>query len=219
MKKTKRKRNPYELERDRALVATLDLQNKTDLQIAETLNARPDVSYTISKSTVSRDRHINLKRLRDKALIPTNESLQLQIARIGLVEREAWEAWQRSKKPHIEKREVQKLREWFEGDEEEKVRQTEMVLQVIDTLTTDRIGDYRYLDIIAKMIDRRAKLEGQYTERVHMKIDKKEEVDVNVKMFHVVNPFMWDDPNVQVIDGEVVKDGKVIQIGPGEKEK
>lgn len=215
-KKNTSKRNNYELERDRALVAEYALQNLSDRVTADRLNARPDVSYTISKSTVARDRQINLERLREKALIPTDESLQLQIARIGLVEREAWEAWQRSKKPHIEKREVQKLREWFEESDEEKIRHTEMVLQVIDTLTTDRIGDYRYLDIIAKMIDRRAKLEGQYTERVQMQIHKKEEVDVNVKMFVGVNPFMWDDPSVQVIDGEVVKDGKVVSIGPGD---
>lgn len=215
-KKNTSKRNNYELERDRALVAEYALQGLSDRVAAKRLNARPGVSYTISKSTVARDRKINLERLREVALIPTEASLNMQLARISLVERESWEAWQRSKKPQIETREIQKLREWVEEtDDEKKIEHSEMVMQVIDTLTRDQVGDYRYLDLIAKMIDRRAKLEGQYTERVHMQIHKKEEVDVNIKMFHTVNPFMWDDPSIQVIDGEVVKDGKVLQIGPG----
>lgn len=214
-RKNTSKRNNYELERDRALVAEFALQGLSDRVAAEKLNARPDVVYTISKSTVARDRQINLERLREKALIPTDESLQLQMARISLVEREAWEAWQRSKQPQIEKREIQKLREWIEEDDEEKIKQSEMVMEVIDTLTRDQIGDYRYLDLIGKMIDRRAKLEGQYTERVQMQIHKKEEVDVNVKMFVGVNPFMWDDPSIQVIEGEVIKDGKPLKLGDG----
>lgn len=205
------KRNDYALERDRALVAEYELQGKSDREIVELLNVR-DVGYTISKSTIARDRNINLERLREKALIPTEASLQLQMARIGLVEREAWEAWQRSKEPQIEKREITKLKEWIEESDEEKIKHSEMVLEVIDILTRDQVGDYRYLDLIGKMIDRRAKLEGQYTERVQMAIHKTEEIDVNIKMFGIVNPFMWDDPSVQVIDGEVVKDGKVIEL-------
>jgi hypothetical protein len=212
------KRTSIEMERDRLAIAEYELQGLSDPKIANILNARSSVPYTISSSTVARDRNINIKRLQEQTLIPTSESINRQLLRIGLIEREAWDAWQRSKQPLLEVREIQKIREWIEEADDEKIAHSKMILDTIDTLKKDQVGELRFLDILGKMIDRRAKLEGQYTERVQMQINKKEDTTVNVKMFHYVNPFMWDDPNVQVIDGEIVKNGKVMELESGESD-
>ena len=216
-KNTSSKRTNNEVERDRLLIAQYEEQGLSNQRIADRLNARPDVVYTLSASTIARDKEKNLEYFREKALIPTTESVNRQLLRIGLIEREAWEAWERSKEPLLEVREIQKIREWIEEtDDDQKIEHSKMVLEVIDTLKKDQVGELRFLEILGKMIDRRAKLEGQYTERVQMKIDKKEEIDINIKMFKGVNPFMWDDPNIQVIDGEVVKNGKIVQLEAGD---
>ena len=72
-------------------VAQLYLQNWTQAQIAEQLGVR--------QPTISADLKQIREQWRESGVRDFNEARELELQKIDLVERESWDAWQRSKKP------------------------------------------------------------------------------------------------------------------------
>lgn len=208
-----RKRAKHEIARDRALVADYHLKGLSFEKIADELNNRPGIHYTISDETARRDYLANIEMWNEKALAPTGADIQEQEARLRIVEVEAWASWERSKDPAETRREVQKLKDIFNEDGE--VIDQVLAVESVEKLIKGQVGDERFLRIILDCWDKRARLHGQYTHKIQVNASIKEEKEVTFKMYEGVSPSMWDNPDIQVIDGQIVKDGNALDIIDG----
>ena len=111
-------------------------------------------------------------------------------------------------------KEIQELQELVDADPDDAdPPDAVMITKTIETLRKGQVGNDRFLKIIIDCIDREARLKGLYTERVHLQIDKTEEI--TYKMYTHVSPVMWNDPSIEVIDGTIYKDGRPVTVIDG----
>lgn len=91
------KRNNAEIARDRRLIAHLYLNVKlSQAEIADELNRREDVGYTLTQQMVSYDLGVLEDEWMQSGLMDLNEAKARELARIDRLEVEYWEAWLRS---------------------------------------------------------------------------------------------------------------------------
>lgn len=128
-------RSAAQIARDRVIIARMYLQQSTQMEIAQKLE--------LDQATISRDLQDIQEEWRKSTLIDMNEAKQRELARIDQLEREAWDAWQRSIGEKVEK--TKKIKE---DGTDETVR------------TYDEAGDPRYLSVIAECIEKRMKILG-----------------------------------------------------------
>ena len=88
MAKTGKRRSPSQIARDRRKMADLYLQGWLQCDIAERLG--------LSAPTVSNDLRSLQSEWRKSALVDFNKAKANELAKIDRLEREYWEAWQRS---------------------------------------------------------------------------------------------------------------------------
>jgi hypothetical protein len=207
------KRDALELARDRALVAQYHLKGLTFEQITDELNNRPGISYTISASTVKRDYQKNIDAWNERAMESTGADRQEQLIRLQLVEQEAWAAWERSKKPAEQTKEVERLRDLL--DENGDPYDQAVVLESVERISKGQVGNEKYLRIVLDCWDKRSRLKGLYQDSLRVDANIREERTVNVKMFHGVTPTMWDDDSIEVIGKTIYKNGRPVEIIDG----
>lgn len=207
------KRDEHEVARDRALVAEYHLKGLSFPKIKDELNNRPGIRYTLGTSTVRTDYLANIEYWNEKALTPTGADIAEQEARLRIVEVEAWAAWERSKDPAESIKEVQKLQDIM--DEEGKVIDQVLATETIETLMKGQVGNEKFLRIILDAWDKRAKLQGMYVHKVKLEANITEKHEHTFKMYEGVNPMQWDDPSIEVIDGQIVKDGNPLDVKDG----
>jgi hypothetical protein len=96
------KRTPDEVLRDRAEITRLHMEGKTQNEIITALGEIRD--YKLSVQTIARD----LKAVRAEWLNTSIENYEktalIELARLDREESEAWNAWERSKKPIIRRK-------------------------------------------------------------------------------------------------------------------
>lgn len=96
------KRTPDEVLRDRAEITRLNMEGKTQNEIIAALGGIRD--YKLSVQTIARD----LKAVRLEWLNTSVENYEktalIELARIDREEAEAWDAWERSKRPIIRRK-------------------------------------------------------------------------------------------------------------------
>lgn len=110
----------------------------------------------ISKSTVHRELRSLAADWRAAAADSIDEHRQLELARLEVIEREAWIEWERSREDYSKEiSERMKIPGKSEGD-----LGLETEPKVIKRETGDRIGDARFLQILLNAGGRRAKLLG-----------------------------------------------------------
>jgi predicted transcriptional regulator len=136
------KRNDDQIKVDRQKIAALLVRGWSQKQIADELS--------MTQAMVCRD----VKALRaewiEETKIDMSEALATELARIDNIEREAWEAWEESKKPaKVESQSV-----------------TEGQAQKVSVRRQHRTGDKRYMDIIMWCAEHRAKLLGLVKNKV-----------------------------------------------------
>ena len=85
------KRTQTQLKLDRVELTALLLKGWGDQEIAQ--------RQRVSREQISYDVKVVHKRWRQSQLVNFNEARQREIARIDLIEREACEAWEHSKRP------------------------------------------------------------------------------------------------------------------------
>lgn len=90
-----------------------------------------------------------------------NGMIAEQLAKIDALEREAWDAWERSKLPAVMHKTGKSIKR---GEWEEET-------------TKEQVGDPRYLDTLAKLWDQRAKILGLNAAE---KVDHAMQIDVNM---------------------------------------
>jgi hypothetical protein len=208
-----RKRDELEIARDRALVAEYRLKGLSYRQIADELNNRPGIFYTVSDTTVQRDYQANIAMWNERAMEPTGADRREQLIRLEMVEAEAWAAWEQSKKPAEQTKEVERLRDLY--DENGDVYDQAVLLESVERISRGQVGNERYLRIILDCWDKRSRLKGLYEDRVKIEADIREERTLNVKMYHGVAPNLWDDPSIEVIGKTIYKNGRPIEIIDG----
>lgn len=208
-----KKRDELAIARDRALVAEYHLKGLSLRQIADELNNRPSVPYTVSESTVQRDYQANIMAWNEQAAELTGADVQEQLLRLNFVEQEAWAAWERSKKPAEQTKEVERLRDLY--DENGDPYDQAVLLESVERISKGQVGNEKFLRLILDCWDKRSRLKGLYQDRLSIKADIREERTLNVKMFHGVTPSMWEDPSIEVIGKTIYKDGRPVEIIEG----
>jgi hypothetical protein len=87
------KRTTTERERDRRLIAEYYLTGRSIYQITDELNARQDVTYTLSSKQVWYDLRLIRERWVKSGLRDFDKAQAQEIERIDRLEREHWAAW------------------------------------------------------------------------------------------------------------------------------
>lgn len=108
-----------------------------------------------STRTVHKDVHTLLNEWRDMRVEDMDNAIQVELARLSEVEKEAWQEWDKSKQDH-EKKRAKQQRMSGEGSDD-AVRMEQQREEVIG------FGDPRYLDIVHKCGIERRKILGLYS--------------------------------------------------------
>ena len=117
-----------------------------------------------SLRTVSKDVNQLLEEWRSTRIENFDHSVQLELARIDELIKEAWQAWDKSKEDYVQKSSKQKgtpsAKE--EGDEDEKPEVLTISMEQ-SAREINQCGDPRFLDMIHKLLVERRKLLGLYS--------------------------------------------------------
>jgi hypothetical protein len=113
------------------------------IDIAEHLN--------LSTNTISADLNIIRARWLEKQTMNFSERQALELEKLDKMERELWEAWEKSKKGLKRKTGTEIARENARGQSTERIRTIEEL---------DQPGDVKYLELIHKVIAQRSKMLG-----------------------------------------------------------
>lgn len=189
-----RKRTDLEIARDRALIAELHYKGYTDHEITDHINNRPGIPYQLSKQTIFRDRKELLDQLNQEGLDNTNLWLQEEIFRLTVIEKEAWDAWQKSADPVMSKRINKVLREHFDKETKELV-DSEMITKSIEELVMDQKREPKWLQIILDCVEKRARLRGLYKFQARIETDTK----ISIKTYQEWSPAQWDGEVIEVV--------------------
>lgn len=151
------KRTDEERERDRVIVARLYVRGKSQHEIASVLNAmypqRP-----ISISAVRLDLEAVRKAWLQSTIIDFNDAKSKELARLDEAEREAWEAWERSKERHV--------RIEYETSDDQVPFSVKSIANVRrqkrHKIIEATVGDIKYLELVERMIKMRCDILGLF---------------------------------------------------------
>lgn len=138
--KSKEKRSKLQIDADRARIAEFLLRGYSQKQIAQDLE--------LTEVMVSRDVAAIEQRWKNSPLIDFNEAKRRELARLDMVERMAFEAWEASKED--EKTTVQS------GGEGRG--------QAVSITKKSRTGSEAYLRVIIQCVEQRCKILGLHKE-------------------------------------------------------
>lgn len=131
-----RKRTEDQRQHDLTRIADMRLRGYTHQQIGEALHlSRQQIAYDMAE--------INA-RWRESQLASISEAVARELDRLEAIEQEAWEAWRRS----IGTMRRTTLSEGGKNGDQ------------IDTTEWTEAGDPRFLDVVLRCVDRRARLMG-----------------------------------------------------------
>jgi len=151
-------------------------------RIAENLNARddPDRSYMLSRKAIKADIDHILKNW-VKGQTDPEVWVDEEIFRYYMVEQEAWNAWERSKRP----RERTVTKEGSKGG-----ARGDYSYEEVQILKEEQVGDAIFLDKILECIEGRGRIRGLYTHKVAIT----SETVHTVKGYVEITPGDWDNP-------------------------
>lgn len=153
-----RKRTPTEIDRDRLDIAASYLAGKTLHTITEWLNKNRE--YRMTVASVSRDLEAVRLVWRERATKLISERKAEELARLDRIESEAWDAWERSKKDAVNKF-GQRKQSPAAGDKGPTVLHEE-----VGTETKQRDGNPKFLELVARCVERRLDVLGISQNRV-----------------------------------------------------
>lgn len=161
------KRTPDQQEIDLNTIAELLLRGRTAYEMVDILNARDNVAYQVNLASVQADISKLRNVMRKKTLGNLEELRATELAKLDLVEREAFIAWEASKKNKRKQQSTStaKTTKTINYDSSGEIDNSESAGLTPDELQATVIeetssGDPRNLEIILKTISLRAKLTG-----------------------------------------------------------
>lgn len=125
-------------------VSRMYFEGKLQSEIAEVIG--------VSQAAISKDLKTLKKAWQESALIDFDAAKQMQLARIDNLERETWATWNKSKEDRITE---------TEGTSESLKHGT---LTTYSKTTQKHIGDQRFIDTLARLIEQRSKILGLYSD-------------------------------------------------------
>ncbi|MBD1842482.1 helix-turn-helix domain-containing protein [Cyanobacteria bacterium FACHB-63] len=146
-----RPRKKVQRDRDRASIAELRLKGWSQQRIAEYLE--------VDQSTVSRDLVALERQWKESSLRDFDAERGMQLEKLDLLEREYWDAWERSQASK-ESTISEQLRNAAVNDDGSPIASGGRVRQM--TRTEQKIGDPQFLSGVLKCIGERSKLLGLY---------------------------------------------------------
>lgn len=150
---TARKRTKEMNEHDLAKVAELVARGRTHTEITEIINRDRPPEYRVTRQQISYD----VKRIMDGWRQSASEDADVWrgrlIGQLAAVQREAWDAWERSKQP--KERTVTKRAERPGGEDAGP-----LVIGSAESHREQQIGNPSYLDVVVRCSERMAKLLG-----------------------------------------------------------
>jgi hypothetical protein len=151
------RRTTEEIERDRTLLARMYVRGKSQHEMRLSLNSMyPD--RPLSGSTINQDLQAIRNAWLNSTLVDFNEAKSKELARLDELEREAFDAWERSKEKHIRlEYEISDDQIPFSVDKIAEVTRKKK-RKVIEAT----VGDIRYLEMIERVADMRCKIFGLY---------------------------------------------------------
>lgn len=151
------KRTQEERERDKVLIARMYVRGKSQHEMMLTLNAM----YT-TRPLNQADIHLDLQEIRNSwlqsTLVDFNTAKAKELARLDEAEREAWEAWERSKEKHV--------RIEYDVGDDQVAFSKDIVVPVHRSrkhkVIEATIGDIKYLEMVERMIKMRCDILGLF---------------------------------------------------------
>ncbi|MHC4748349.1 MAG: hypothetical protein ACYTFW_00610 [Planctomycetota bacterium] len=149
-------RAPGQRYKDRIDIARLYVQGYSQTYIAHWMSENR--KYTLSQQTISKDIKAVLQEWRDQYLPEIDEMKAAELARIDALIQEAWQGWYKSK-------EVKETSETEHTEQHTKSGETSSIKPIYEESKSklkqeNRDGDYRFLQMIDKCIERRCKILG-----------------------------------------------------------
>jgi predicted XRE-type DNA-binding protein len=137
-----RKRTPFQREEDLVQITRLYLQGRTQRDIAEVVG--------VSQGQVNHDLKLIQQRWRESSIMDMNEAKQRELARMDILEREYWAAWEQSKNERTRARQ--------ESDGKSRDGKPNVVRATMEREQRD--GNPAFLAGVMSCIERRCKLLG-----------------------------------------------------------
>jgi hypothetical protein len=141
------KRNKLEIIRDRIIIAELHLKGKTQMEILAKLNGDKSRGYTLSQPIISYDLAAIHAEWSVQCIQNYHEAKAVELAKINHLEREYWQAWERSQTSRTTSR-------------SRKEEVTGKSKQSGEIQKEELLGDHRYLQGVQWCIERRCELLG-----------------------------------------------------------
>ena|SRR3990167_1808225 len=145
------KRTPFQIKRDRAVIAHLYSRGRRQDEIARILSEDPERNYTLTRTSITRDIRIIQEEWVRTSVQSIDKVKARALATLDEMEREAWE---RSKKSKIKKK--AQTRTTAAGADGKAGPSS----QAAERWEEDQNGDPRWMDILLKIVDRRCKILG-----------------------------------------------------------
>ena len=150
-------RTSEELERDRVIIARMYVRGKSQHEMLLTINSLyPD--RPISSKTINHELQTIRQAWLQSTLVDFNSAKAKELARLDEAEREAWNAWEKSKDKHIRlEYDIADDQVPFSVDKIANV-QRRRKHKIIEAT----VGDIRYLEMVERMIKMRCDIFGLF---------------------------------------------------------
>lgn len=150
-------RSAEEIERDRVLIARLYVRGKAQHEIVLTLNAMyPD--HPLTPHVINEELQNIRNSWLQSTLIDFNAAKAKELARLDETEREAWDAWERSKAKHI--------KVIYESADDQVPFSIDKIADVKrkrkSKIVEATVGDIKYLEMVERMIKMRCDILGLF---------------------------------------------------------
>ena len=151
-----RKRTPGQLHKDRIDIARLYVQGYSSTYIAHWMSENRD--YTLSLSVISNDIINIIQEWQEQYLPDVNRMKATELARIDSLIQEAWKGWFKSQ-------DEKETTETEHTAQETKAQIGKVPVPIFEETKSkrkaeNRDGDYKFLELIDKLIGRRCKILG-----------------------------------------------------------
>ena len=183
MSQGRKGRTEDEILRDRARIADLYLRGRKQWEIGQELG--------LSQQMVSYELGIIRKQWMESAVRDFDEAKGRELDRIDHLEREAWDAWERSKRHRLVSVSGIEEKSTGSGVDDRPAAPTETRTRE-ETRKTDQVGDPRFLEKVAWCIDQRCKILG-----LHAALRLKHSGDEDGPPIRVVDELDWSKASTE----------------------
>jgi hypothetical protein len=188
------KRTKAQILRDRERVTELLLMGHTQKQIRDMLYKETGIE--LSLTTIRVDIGVIRDKWREKTAANFEALMNEELARLKILESEAWRAWRASCEDK-QRMVIEKIAREFEGEAEPEL----IIARVTETLDGSA-GDPRFLDKVIDAQKERRRLLGLYAPaKLGIDVRAKQELVIKGYAIRDVSPDVWPE----VVEGQIIK--------------